>query len=121
LEPPGDSPSEAIVQVGWAGPLPDPRSLAAAQLVENGAERTVRQWEIEADHRRRQETASLRATFRADMVGRITAFIFCMSALALTAWCAAIGQGWIAAVVGGGTIATVAAALVYKGHVGQRE
>jgi hypothetical protein len=50
-----------------------------------------------------------------------TAFAFCMSALALTAWCAAIGQGWIAAVVGGGTIATVAAALVYKGHFGQQE
>lgn len=39
-----------------------------------------------------------------------------MTTLGLAALFATIGQSWIAALFGGGTIATVATALIYRGR-----
>ena len=115
-------PREIILaeQQAWSGPLPHPETLQHFDaVIENGAEQIFQQWEREAAHRRESEAKALRSHIRMDATGRIMAFIFAMSALGLAAWFAAIGQSWIAALFGGGTIATVATALV-KERPGKR-
>jgi uncharacterized membrane protein len=102
-------------QQAWSGPLPHPETLQQFDaLVENGAERIFQQWEREAAHRRAYEDRALRAHLRLDAVGRAMAFIFAMSTLGLAAWFATIGESWIAALFGGGTIATVATAFISR-------
>ena len=100
-------------QQAWSGPLPHPETLHQFDaIVETGAERIFKQWEQEAAHRRGHETKALRAHIWMDAMGRIMAFVFAMSTLGLAAWFATIGQSWIAALFGGGTIAAVATALI---------
>jgi uncharacterized membrane protein len=90
------------------------------QLVENGAERIFRQWELETDHRRKYEAAALQGSIWLDGIGRVTAFVFAIAALVVTGWAASIGEPWVAAVLGGGTIAAVVTALVYRGRAERR-
>jgi uncharacterized membrane protein len=107
-------------QQAWSGPLPPPERLQQFDaIVENGAERIFQQWEREADHRRAYESKALRAHVRLDAMGRIMAFAFAMSTLGLAAWFATIGQSWLSALFGGGTIAAVTTALV-KDHSRKR-
>ena len=118
---PSNSPSETrtsvtTVEQTWAGPLPPPAVLEGfGRIVENGAERIFTQWEQEASHRRKYEMMSMRWSMALDGIGHVLAFIFAMSALAVAAWAASINQPWVATVLGGGTIAAVVAALVYRG------
>jgi uncharacterized membrane protein len=110
-----------LEHVSWAGPLPPPSVVEQFDhLVENGAERIFRQWELETDHRRKYEALALRGSLWLDGIGRVTAFIFAMAALLVTGWAANIGEPWVAAVLGGGTIAAVVAALVYRGTTERR-
>jgi uncharacterized membrane protein len=105
-----------VEHASWAGPLPPPAILEQFnQIVENGAERIFSQWELETAHPRAYEASALRGSMWLDGIGRVTAFTFAMAALVVTAWAAWIGQSWVATVLGGGTIAAVAAALVYRG------
>lgn len=115
-------PHEIVLtaQQAWSGPLPHPETLHQFDaIVENGAERIFHQWEHEAAHRRTYETKALSAHIWMDAMGRIMAFVFAMSTLGLAAWFATIGQSWIAALFGGGTIAAVATALI-KERSGKR-
>ena len=113
-----DTGEVKLEHVSWAGPLPPPSIVEHFdQLVENGAERIFSQWELETEHRRKYEASALRGSIWLDGIGRVTAFIFAMGALTVTGWAASIGQAWVAAVLGGGTITAVAAALVYRGKV----
>lgn len=97
----------------WSGPLPPPSVLADfGNVVENGAERIMIAWEAETAHRRKIEIDSLRFSFLDSMFGKISALIFVLAALGVTAYSASIGAQWIGVVLGGGVIGSVVWAFV---------
>lgn len=80
-----DNAALGLTEHSWSGPLPPPAALREFDdLVENGAERIVCEWEQESAHRRNYEIKALRAHVWLDSLRRISAFIFAMSALGLT-------------------------------------
>jgi uncharacterized membrane protein len=102
-------------QTLWSGPLPPPQTLEEfRQLVPDAPERIFRQWEEESNHRRKYEDTALKASIRSDRRGQIAAAIFAVGALVLTAVCVVYNQPWIAAILGGGTIASVVTAFLYE-------
>ena len=120
-EPEGAAERRTLVTVrsDWVGPLPSPEDIERFnRVVENGGARIFAEWEAEARHRREYESRALDAYIKLSRLGRITAFAFAMSALGVAAYCASIGQEWAATVIGGGTIASVVAALVAEGRRG---
>ncbi|UHD44897.1 DUF2335 domain-containing protein [Aureimonas altamirensis] len=99
----------------WAGPLPSPETLADfRELVPDAPERIFKQWEEEADHRRAYENRALDGLIKRDRRGQISAIVFAISALALSAWALYLGHPWISGIVGGGTIASVVGAFLYQ-------
>ena len=113
-----DNDHESAVAISqtehWSGPLPSPEALSRFnEVVENGAERIMRGWEIESDHRRAMENAAVRAEIWERIIARVSAAAFAFGALALSAYAASIDQATVASVVGGSTIAAVVAAMVY--------
>jgi uncharacterized membrane protein len=122
LEASAEDSSLVEVHSAWQGPVPPPAVLADFNgVVEGGAERVFRQWELETEHRRNYERKALSGRIWLDGIGRATAFVFAISALAVTAYAAFIGQPLVAAVLGGGTIAAVTTALVYRSKLNDRE
>lgn len=84
------------------------------ELVPNGAERLFAEWEAESAHRRKSERRALSAEIFERIGSRVMAFLFALGALGTTAYCASIDQPWPAAVIGGGTLVAVVAAMIYK-------
>lgn len=99
------------------GPLPDPRALEDYEATHPGtAERIVRAFEAESEHRRHQERQIIEAQIVDARADRAEArrgqwFAFAIGALALTGAtiCAVAGQPWAAAAIGG----TSVPAMVY--------
>jgi uncharacterized membrane protein len=92
----------------WVGPLPPPQFLQQFDdVVDNGAERIMRQWEKESDHRREMERQEMRVFTRADLLGRLFSFAFVLAALAVTIVAILFDQPWVAAILGGTTIASI--------------
>jgi uncharacterized membrane protein len=106
--------SLVTVQSAWSGPLPPPEALDRFnRVVPGSAERIIVEWEEEARHRRLYERRALMLRMVERIGGRLLAFIFAMLALGVAAYSISMGQPWPAAVIGGGTIASVVAALIY--------
>ncbi len=98
---PTQQKSVTVTTEAWTGPLPPPSDLEAfGDLVENGAERIVRQWEQESDHRRQVEKAEINIWGRNQFLGQTYAFVFVMAALAVTTFAVYEQQLWLAAVFG---------------------
>lgn len=92
----------------WAGPLPPPQLLRQFDdVVADGAERIMRQWEGESGHRRAMERREAEIFARADLLGRLFAFAFVLLALAVTAVAITHAQPFVAAILGGTTIASI--------------
>src|SRR4051794_38526640 len=122
LEPSDEDKSIVGVRSAWQGPVPPPPVMAEfSEVVERGAERIFRQWELETEHRRTYEQKSLNGQIWLEGIGRVTAFLFAMASIIATAYVASIGQPWVAAVLGGGTITAVTTALVYRSRPAKRE
>ena len=64
-------------------------------------------FEKNAAHKRETEKWKTRADIFIKLLGQVFAFIFALAGLITTAYCAAIGQSWVAGIVGGTTIASV--------------
>lgn len=79
-------------------------------------DRIIRQWETESDHRRAYEMAALTATTRRDLLGQILAGAFALGALAVAGFALWMQLPWVAAVLGGGTIASVVGAFLYRNN-----
>lgn len=92
----------------WAGPLPPPQLLRQFDdVVADGAERIMQQWEGESGHRRMMERREAEIFARADLLGRLFAFAFVLLALAVTAVAITHAQPFVAAILGGTTIASI--------------
>nr|WP_281378595.1 DUF2335 domain-containing protein [Kaistia hirudinis] len=76
-------------------------------VVADGAERIMRQWEGESGHRRMMERREAEIFARADLLGRLFAFAFVLLALAVTAVAITHAQPFVAAILGGTTIASI--------------
>lgn len=106
-------PESARLTAAWAGPLPPPSALAQFNdIVENGAERIIAQWETESRHRRDIEKRELALYGWSEILGKAFAFVFLLIAMAVTAYAIYLGQQWAAVVLGGGTIGAVVWAFV---------
>ena len=97
----------------WQAPIPPPSILRDFDSVVPGsAERIVRAWELESEHRRSVEKAEQRSFYRDAMFGKIFAFMFVVMALGVAGYSAYIGAEWLGVVLGGGTIGAVVWAFV---------
>jgi uncharacterized membrane protein len=98
----------------WSGPLPPPAIIAGYdRLVESGAERVFRQFELEAGHRRSQEEQSLRASVAESRMGQVVAALFAFSALGVTAYAIGHGANTVAGIIGGTTLVGVVGAFLF--------
>lgn len=99
----------------WEAPLPPPAVLDEFNaVVPNGAERIVRAWEEESEHRRGIEKKEQRLYYRDAFVGKLFALIFVLAALAVSGFAAYIGAEWLGAVLGAGTIGSVVWAFLHR-------
>lgn len=97
------------IEMMWSGPLPPPQVLQSFNdVVPNGAERIIAAWERETEHRHSMDR---KISFES-MLGKVFAFIFVIFALSICAFTAYIGATWVAAVLGGGVIASVVWAFI---------
>lgn len=103
----------SVQESRWAAPLPPPSVLAEFNdVVDNGAERIVRAWEVESEHRRHIDVREQRWFYLSSIVGKVFAFLFIMGALALSAWALYLDRAWLAGILAGTTLATVVGAFI---------
>ena len=99
----------------WSGPLPAPEIVAQFDdAVPGSGERIFKEWETEAGHRRSFDGKVLNAEIFDRILGRILSFLFSITALATTAYCASTGAYWAATIVGGAAAASVLPAFVLR-------
>lgn len=99
-----------------SGPIPPPAELASYEEVVPGAAKAIIDaWITESQHRRRLEERELERTHAVERRAQWLAFSFTLAALAVTALCAFLDADWAAAIIGGGTIASVTAAFLRRG------
>ncbi len=118
LEPDTDRDAEgqllASVSVQWEGPLPPPAALKAFEDVHPGASAIlIEEFRTEARHRRRREMLES-IEF---LIGRCSAILFGLAALAAAAFAAVRNAEWFASILGGGVIVGGMVALI-KTRVG---
>jgi uncharacterized membrane protein len=80
-------------------------------VIENGAERLFRQFELEAEHRRDLQRRSQTHGFVVALSGRVSALVFALTALGVSTLAIYLGQPWPASIIGGSSIALVVAAF----------
>ena len=81
------------------------------EVVDNGGERLFRQFELEAEHRRKMQWRGQTFSFMVALSGRICAIIFSLAFLGVAAFALSMSQPWVAAAFGGGSIALVVGAF----------
>jgi len=108
-----------VTQQGWKGPLPPPASLAEFdEVVPGSAERIIRQFELESDHRRALERGDAREHRRDKIAGQVLAGLFALGALSVSAYAISQGNTVAATVIGGATVATVVIAFLRNKKTG---
>jgi uncharacterized membrane protein len=81
-------------------------------VVDNGAERIMKAWEEESRHRRAIEQREISIISWDAKFGKISALIFVVMAIGSSLYAALNGAEIFAAILGGGTIASVVWAFV---------
>lgn len=103
----------ATRQESWQGPLPPPNQLAQFNEVVPGlAERIVQMAEAEGAHSREVQMRAVRATVRLQHLGQAFAFLLASGAMASSVYLAMNDHDAAAAVLFGGTLATVVLAFL---------
>lgn len=103
------------VHQSWQGPLPDPDSLEAfRQIVPDAPERIIKQWELEAAHRREYEMTALNGAIERDRVGQGAAIVFALSALVAGVIALFLGHPAFATAIVTTTIVSVVGAFLYQ-------
>ena len=109
--------SQQIIASFFRGPLPPPAELKKYnEIVPDGAERLFQDFEKNSEHKRQTERIKTLGIIITQSLGLIFAFIFAITGLGVSVYCATIGQTWLAAILGGTTIASVVAAFLYEKH-----
>ena len=80
--------------------------------MDNGAERLFKQFEQESAHRRNMDERTLELQGRDLLFGKVLALLFCISVLITTAYAILQGATWVAAILGGGMLTTIAVAFM---------
>lgn len=102
------------VHESWEGPLPSPQTLEAFRhIVPDAPERIIRQWELEADHRREYEMTALKGSITRDERGQGAAILFALSALAAGIIALFLGHPAFATGIVTTTIVAVVSAFLY--------
>jgi uncharacterized membrane protein len=98
----------------WSGPLPPPTILSAFDdIINDGAERVFRQFELEGAHRRQLESRATKWQAFDLVVGKVFAFAFVLSALAVSD-ALHLGHPAAGALLGSSTLALVVGAFIYQ-------
>lgn len=105
---------EAHISISrWEGPVLPPEILKGYNdVVQNGAERLIRQWELEGEERRAALKRQQRFALTDHLVRRFSALIFSLCALAVAAFALSLGHQWAAVGIGGATIGMVVASFI---------
>lgn len=111
----------SIQQSSWSGPLPPPQALHEFdQVVPGGAERIMAAWEKETAHRQALEKRQMELTSRELILvaaeaffSKISALIFVLAALGVSAYAIQLNQPWFAGIFGSSTIAAVVWAFIH--------
>ncbi len=131
MEPSDDQPDQSINHVPelirletktvyWEGPLPHPQILIEYEKAVPGlAAKLAEEFSAEAQHRRDFENSALRESIKVDILGRISALIFALTALGVAGYCAFLGHPAAAIAIGGVTIATVVGAFIWGRQKGE--
>lgn len=84
------------------GPLPDPVDIARYdELIPNGADRIMAQWERETAHRQKLESRAQMLPFYDQVAGRVFALVFAFGCLGISGWAISYDQPWVAGGFGG--------------------
>lgn len=98
-----------------SGPIPDPETLAQYDgILENGAERIMSMAERQSAHRISLEDFAIKEQIKQSGKGQWFAFILAILFLLGAIYCAFINQPTVAAIIGGGTIASLVGAFLYN-------
>jgi uncharacterized membrane protein len=98
--------------LSWQAPIPPPEIVRGYnEVIENGAERLFAQFETEATERRALTRRGQTHNFVIQLVARLFALIFALSALGVAAYALSLGHEIAATVIGGASIAMVVAAF----------
>ena len=104
----GDRSVTSIKISQWKGPVLPPEILRGYNdVIENGAERLIRQWELEGEDRRAAFRREQHYRLVDQLVRRLSALIFALSALGVASYSLSLGFPWAAVGIGGGAIALV--------------
>jgi uncharacterized membrane protein len=96
----------------WSAPIPPPEIVRGYNdVIENGAERLFRQFELEAEHRRALQRRGQTHNLIIALSGRGAALVFSLASLGVAALALYYNHPWVAGAFGSGTIALVVAAF----------
>lgn len=95
------------------GPLPPAEELARYdQCVERGAERLFKMAEIQSEHRRKLETATLRTRLCLAVFGQIFAFLLGVLGLGGGVWAVLKGHDWAGVTMSGAALVSLVTAFL---------
>ena len=93
-------------EFSWQAPLPPPSILRQInEVIPNGAERWMRQFEAETQHRHLLERRRQTYPFIIQLVARATALLFAFAGFGVAVHAINTNQPWVAAGFGGAAIA----------------
>lgn len=111
-----------FVAASFSGPLPDPETLQAYDMVLPGlAERIVNRWETQSNHRMSLEKSVIEGDTRRANWGLVSATIISLSVLGVSGLLAMHGHETVAGVLAGVDIAALAGVFVYGTNTRKQE
>ena len=106
--------SDHYIAASFSGPLPDPATLKAYDIVLPGlAERIVERWETQTDHRMSLEKAVIEGDNRRANWGLVSATLISLAVLGVSGLLAMHDHETVAAILAGVDIAALAGVFVY--------
>ena len=97
----------------FSGPLPPPKLLEQYQSIQpDFPERILRLNEQEVGHRHEIQRAVVNNDFAFKRIGQLFGFVIALAGFAASVGLAYIGYPWVAAIIGGGTLASVVTVFV---------
>src|SRR5690349_14906157 len=99
-------------QLTWQAPIPPPDIVRGyGEVIQDGAERLFKQFETEALERRALTRRGQTFQFVIQIIARISALLFALTALYVAYFAIEKGHEFAASIIGGGAIAMVVAAF----------
>ena len=94
------------MEISWQGPIPPPQMLRKSnEIIPNGAERLIAQFESETKHRHMRERRAQNYPLIDQLAARICALVFALACLGVAVHAINVGYPWVAAAFGVATIA----------------